>query len=73
MDDTKLDLAKQMGANYAFNIKTENALARVKEVTGGHGCDVYVEAVSILLAFVAHLAESIDRNRLDTHLLSHKD
>lgn len=45
MNDKKLELAKQMGANHAFNIKKVDALAEVLKLTDGDGCDVYVEAV----------------------------
>lgn len=46
MNNDKLALAKKMGANHVFNIKEVDAIAKVKELTDGDGCDVYVEAVS---------------------------
>jgi threonine dehydrogenase-like Zn-dependent dehydrogenase len=42
--DEKLELAKRVGADVAINITTEDAVARVRELTGGHGADVYIEA-----------------------------
>ena len=45
LDDEKLELAKQMGATYAVNTKTENVHERLAEITGGFGPDVIVEAV----------------------------
>lgn len=38
-----LDLAKRFGADEAVNVRTEDAAARVRELTGGLGCDVFIE------------------------------
>lgn len=45
IDDEKLTLAKQMGASYAVNTKTEDVHARLLEMTSGFGPDVVIEAV----------------------------
>jgi 2-desacetyl-2-hydroxyethyl bacteriochlorophyllide A dehydrogenase len=45
IDDEKLALAKEMGATYAINTMTEDAHARLQEITGGFGPDVVIEAV----------------------------
>ena len=45
LDDEKLDLAKQMGAAYAINTKTEDVHQRLADITGGFGPDVIIEAV----------------------------
>ena len=45
IDDEKLALAKQMGASYAVNTKTEDVHARLLEMTSGFGPDVVIEAV----------------------------
>lgn len=45
IDDEKLALAKQMGATYAINTKTEDVHQRLSEITGGFGPDVIIEAV----------------------------
>lgn len=45
IDDEKLALAKEMGAAYAINTKTEDAHARLAEITEGFGPDVIIEAV----------------------------
>ncbi|WP_033149239.1 zinc-binding alcohol dehydrogenase family protein [Prevotella sp. P6B1] len=45
IDDEKLALAKEMGATYTINTKTEDAHARLQELTGGFGPDVVIEAV----------------------------
>lgn len=45
IDDEKLALARQMGANYTINTRTENTHARLLELTSGLGPDVVIEAV----------------------------
>ena len=40
IDDEKLELAKQMGATYTINTKTEDVHARLLEITSGFGPDV---------------------------------
>jgi threonine dehydrogenase-like Zn-dependent dehydrogenase len=45
--DTKnyrLDLARSLGADVVLNPLEDDAPARVKQLTGGYGCDVYIEA-----------------------------
>jgi threonine dehydrogenase-like Zn-dependent dehydrogenase len=43
MAPQKLELAKECGADITINIAEEDAVARVLELTGGFGCDVYLE------------------------------
>ena len=45
IDDEKLALAKQLGATYAVNTKSEDVHQRLSELTGGFGPDVVIEAV----------------------------
>ena len=45
IDDEKLTLARQMGASYTINTLTDDVHARLKEITGGFGPDVVIEAV----------------------------
>ena len=45
IDDEKLDLARQMGANYTINSATEDVHSRLLEITSGFGPDVVIEAV----------------------------
>lgn len=45
IDDEKLALAKQMGASYTLNTKTEDVHQRLLEMTSGFGPDVVIEAV----------------------------
>ena len=43
LDDDKLDLAKACGADIVINSTKEDAVAKIKELTDGYGCDVYLE------------------------------
>ena len=45
MDDRKLDWAKGFGATHTVNATSEDVVARLKELTGGFGPDVVIEAV----------------------------
>ncbi|MFC4586563.1 S-(hydroxymethyl)mycothiol dehydrogenase [Sphaerisporangium corydalis] len=45
VDDRKLDLAGQFGATHTVNSKTTDAVEAIRELTGGHGADVVIEAV----------------------------
>ncbi|MDO4252975.1 MAG: alcohol dehydrogenase catalytic domain-containing protein [Rothia sp. (in: high G+C Gram-positive bacteria)] len=43
MDPAKLELAKKCGADMTINIKDQDPVAAIKEVTAGYGADVYIE------------------------------
>lgn len=45
VDDKKLEWARQFGATHTVNSKNEDAVEKVRELTGGFGADVVVEAV----------------------------
>lgn len=45
--DSRLEAAKQFGADIAINNGREDALAIVRELTGGLGADVAIEAVGV--------------------------
>ena len=45
VDDRKLEQAKKFGATHTINSKTEGAVEKIREYTGGFGADVVVEAV----------------------------
>ena len=45
VDDRKLEQAKKFGATHTVNSKTEDAVEKIREYTGGFGADVVVEAV----------------------------
>jgi alcohol dehydrogenase len=49
--DTRLDAAKQFGADIVVNNSREDALAVVRELTGGLGADVAIEAVGVPATF----------------------
>lgn len=45
-DKDKLALAKLFGADHAIDVENENAVERIKELTGGVGADVVVDVTS---------------------------
>jgi L-iditol 2-dehydrogenase len=45
LDDGRLALAKKLGADVTINAKKEDVVERVRELTGGEGADVVMEAV----------------------------
>ncbi|MDP8244310.1 MAG: galactitol-1-phosphate 5-dehydrogenase [Candidatus Hinthialibacter antarcticus] len=45
LDENKLQLAKSLGATIGLLANDENAIASIKEMTGGRGADVAIEAV----------------------------
>jgi S-(hydroxymethyl)mycothiol dehydrogenase len=45
VDDRKLEQAKRFGATHTVNGRSEDVVERVRELTGGFGADVVVEAV----------------------------
>ncbi|MCE3028422.1 MULTISPECIES: alcohol dehydrogenase catalytic domain-containing protein [unclassified Salinicola] len=42
--DERLELAKRFGADLTLNPKRDDVVSIIKEMTGGYGCDVYIEA-----------------------------
>ncbi len=42
--DHKLDLARACGADAVINIREQDAVAEIRAMTGGDGCDVYIES-----------------------------
>jgi S-(hydroxymethyl)mycothiol dehydrogenase len=47
IDDTKLDWARGFGATHTVNSAREDPVERVRELTGGHGADVVIEAIGL--------------------------
>jgi L-iditol 2-dehydrogenase len=45
IDDTRLELAKELGATHTINAKTADAVAEILKLTEGAGVDVALEAV----------------------------
>ncbi|MFK8259996.1 alcohol dehydrogenase catalytic domain-containing protein [Erwinia sp. AnSW2-5] len=44
LSDKRLALAKEFGADIVINPASQDAVKRVKEMTDGYGCDIYIEA-----------------------------
>lgn len=51
IDDDKLALAKEMGASYTINTKTDDVHARLLSMTSGFGPDVVIEAVGSTVTY----------------------
>jgi S-(hydroxymethyl)mycothiol dehydrogenase len=47
IDDKKLAWAKEFGATHTINGAKEDTVARVRELTGGNGADVCIEAIGL--------------------------
>src|SRR6476620_2316462 len=47
VDDRKLELARGFGATHTVNSSSEDAVERIRELTGGNGADVVIEAVGL--------------------------
>jgi L-iditol 2-dehydrogenase len=45
--DERLSFAKKLGADETINSGKENAVERVKQLTGGYGADVAIEAIGV--------------------------
>jgi S-(hydroxymethyl)mycothiol dehydrogenase len=45
IDDRKLEKARSMGATHTVNSKTSDAVEAIRELTGGFGADVVIDAV----------------------------
>lgn len=57
LDDDKLALAKQIGADYTINSKTENLHERLQIITNGLGPDVVIEAVGSPATYIMAVNE----------------
>jgi hypothetical protein len=51
LSDTRLEAAKHFGADVAVNNSREDALAEIKDLNGGLGADVAIEAVGVPASF----------------------
>jgi L-iditol 2-dehydrogenase len=45
--DERLNFAEKLGADEIINGKTEDAVERVRQLTGGYGADVAIEAIGL--------------------------
>ena len=57
VDDTKLQLAGELGANFTINSKAENVHEKLMEMTGGFGPDVVIEAVGAPVTYQMAVSE----------------
>ena len=57
LDDEKLQLARDIGADYTINSRTEDVHARLNELTEGLGPDVVIEAVGSPATYVMAVDE----------------
>jgi threonine dehydrogenase-like Zn-dependent dehydrogenase len=57
MYDAKLEIARKAGAKHLIHAKSENLHARLKEITGGRGPDVIIEAIGLPETFRAAVDE----------------
>ena len=44
LKDERLEKAKEFGADMVMNPSKQDVVAEIKKLTGGYGCDVYIEA-----------------------------
>lgn len=44
MKDSRLEKAKEFGADIVMNPAQEDVVGKIKEMTNGYGCDIYIEA-----------------------------
>lgn len=51
IDDRKLEWAKDFGATHTINSANEDPIEKIRELTGGHGVDVAIEAVGLPLTY----------------------
>jgi S-(hydroxymethyl)mycothiol dehydrogenase len=47
VDEKKLDWAERFGATHTVNARVQDVIESVRELTGGHGADVVIDAVGV--------------------------
>ncbi len=47
LDDQKLEWAEGFGATHTINSRTEDAVEKIRELTGGNGVDVAIDAIGL--------------------------
>jgi len=60
-DEKRLELAKELGADYVINVDKENPVEIINDITGGYGADVVLECAGA--ASAARLAFDMVRKR----------
>ena len=58
IDDSKLELARKIGAQYTINSKNTNLHEAVQKITNGHGPDVIIEAAGSPVTYQAAIEEA---------------
>lgn len=53
--EERLSVAERLGADMVINVAKEDAVKTIKQITGGYGCDVYIEATGHPSAIVQGL------------------
>lgn len=43
VDIQRLELAKELGADQIINVQQENGIQKIRDLTNGYGCDVYID------------------------------
>ncbi len=64
IDDSKLALARRMGATHTVNSRTEDVHARLQELTAGFGPDVVIEAVGSVPTYQMAVSEAAFTGRV---------
>lgn len=62
MNDERLKKAKEFGADIVMNPGKEDVVSKIKEMTGGYGCDIYIEATghpSSVQQFIDSIPDSL--------------
>ncbi|MPM17142.1 Erythritol/L-threitol dehydrogenase [bioreactor metagenome] len=62
--DASLAIARSFGVDAAINVLTENAPERIRELTGGVGCDVFIECSGVASSVSIGLDALKKRGRL---------
>jgi threonine dehydrogenase-like Zn-dependent dehydrogenase len=57
VDDAKLQIAREAGAAHTINTRTEPLHEKLRDLTGGHGPDVVIEAIGLPSTFTAAVEE----------------
>jgi threonine dehydrogenase-like Zn-dependent dehydrogenase len=64
VDDGKLALAHTLGAKYTLNTQTDNTRERLRQITGGDGPDVVIEAVGAPVTYQMAITEAAFTGRV---------
>jgi threonine dehydrogenase-like Zn-dependent dehydrogenase len=68
-DKARLEVARRLGADYVIDVDAEDALARVREITGGKGVDVVLDCTAGAGTKPVHLGIDALKRRAGTLLI----